>query len=54
MSRKHYSSGALKLVPLPSGKSMVSCWWVFSIKEYPDEQVDCLKVRPVNLQYRLQ
>ncbi|CAH9069280.1 unnamed protein product [Cuscuta europaea] len=35
------------LVPLPHGKSIVGCRWVFTIKVGPDGQVDRLKARLV-------
>ncbi|XP_061371825.1 uncharacterized protein LOC133314364 [Gastrolobium bilobum] len=41
------SSGTWDLVPLPSGKSVVGCRWIYTIKVGPDGQVDRLKARLV-------
>ncbi|RVX14359.1 Retrovirus-related Pol polyprotein from transposon TNT 1-94 [Vitis vinifera] len=42
-----HSNGTWDLVVLPSGKSTVSCRWVYAIKVGPDGQVDRLKARLV-------
>lgn len=36
-----------ELVPIPFGKSVVGCRWIFNVKVNPDEQVDQLKARLV-------
>lgn len=36
-------TGTWELVPLPSGKSIVSCRWVYAIKVGSNNQVDRLK-----------
>ena len=41
------SSGTWELVPLPSGKSVVGCRWLFTVKVGPDGQIDRLKARLV-------
>ena len=41
------NSGTWDLVPLPLGKSVVGCRWVFTVKVGPDGQVDRLKARLV-------
>ena len=41
------NSGTWDLVPLPPGKSVVGCRWVFSIKVGPDGSIDRLKARLV-------
>ena len=38
---------AWNLVPLPPGKSIVGCRWVYTVKYSPDRQVDRLKARLV-------
>ncbi|RVX22062.1 Retrovirus-related Pol polyprotein from transposon RE1 [Vitis vinifera] len=42
-----HSNGTWDLVVLPSGKSTVSCRWVYAVKVGPDGQVDRLKARLV-------
>ncbi|RVW31825.1 Retrovirus-related Pol polyprotein from transposon RE1 [Vitis vinifera] len=42
-----HSNGTWNLVVLPSGKSTVSCRWVYAVKVGPDGQVDRLKARLV-------
>ena len=42
-----HNSGTWELVPLPSGKSVVGCRWVYAIKVGPDGTVDRLKARLV-------
>jgi len=37
------SSGTWELVPLPPGKQMVGCRWVYAIKVGPNGEVDRLK-----------
>ena len=41
------NSETWELVPLPSGKSIVGCRWVFAIKVGPDGTIDYLKARLV-------
>jgi hypothetical protein len=41
------SNHTWELVPLPSGKSIVGCRWIFNVKVGPDGQVDRLKARLV-------
>ncbi|KAK2418425.1 putative mitochondrial protein [Trifolium repens] len=41
------SNGTWELVPLPSGKSIVGCRWLFNVKVGPDGQIDRLKARLV-------
>ena len=41
------SNGTWELVTLPSGKSLVGCLWVYTVKVGPDGQVDRLKARLV-------
>ena len=41
------NSGTWDLVPLPPGKSVVGCRWVFTVKVGPDGKVDRLKARLV-------
>jgi len=42
-----HNSGTWELVPLPSGKSVVGCRWVFAIKVGSDGTIDRLKARLV-------
>ena len=42
-----HSTDTWDLVVLPSGKSLVGCRWVYTVKVGPDSQVDCLKARLV-------
>jgi len=42
-----HSSGTWDLVPLPPGKTVVGCRWVYNVKVGPDGQVDRLKARLV-------
>ena len=42
-----HNSGTWELVPLPFGKSVVGCRWVFAIKVGPDGTIDRLKARLV-------
>ncbi|XP_061348750.1 uncharacterized protein LOC133294107 [Gastrolobium bilobum] len=42
-----HGSGTWDLVPLLSGKSVVGCRWIFTVKVGPDGQVDHLKARLV-------
>ncbi|PNY13664.1 receptor-like protein kinase [Trifolium pratense] len=41
------SNGTWELVPIPSGKSIVGCRWLFNVKVGPDGQIDRLKARLV-------
>jgi len=41
------NSGTWELVPLPYGKFVVGCKWVFAIKVGPDGTIDRLKARLV-------
>jgi hypothetical protein len=41
------SNQTWELVPLPPGKSVVGCRWVFNVKVGPDGQIDRLKARLV-------
>jgi len=41
------SSHTWELVPLPSGKKVVGCRWVYAIKVGSDDHVDRLKARLV-------
>ena len=41
------SSHTWELVPLPSGKKVVGCRWVYAVKVGPDAHVDRLKARLV-------
>ena len=50
MSALH-SSGTWDLVPLPPGKSVVGCRWVYVVKVGPDGQTDRLKARLVAKSY---
>ena len=45
------SNHTWELVPLPSGKSVVGCRWIFNVKVGPDGQVDRLKARLVAKRY---
>ncbi|RDX84644.1 hypothetical protein CR513_34277, partial [Mucuna pruriens] len=40
-------SDTWELVPLPLGKKVVGCTWVFAIKVAPNDTIDCLKARLV-------
>ncbi|KAJ7959728.1 Retrovirus-related Pol polyprotein from transposon TNT 1-94 [Quillaja saponaria] len=40
-----HTNGTWELVSLPSGKSIVDCKWVYTIKVHPDGSVDRLKAR---------
>lgn len=40
-----------ELVPLPPGKFVVGCRWIFNVKVGPDEHVDRLKARLVEKGY---
>ncbi|XP_019179184.1 PREDICTED: uncharacterized protein LOC109174400 [Ipomoea nil] len=42
-----HSSGTWELVPLPTGKTVVGCRWVYNVKIGPHGQVDRLKARLV-------
>ena len=42
-----HSTGSWDLVVLPSGKSLVGCRWVYTVKVGPDGHVDRLKTRLV-------
>ena len=42
-----HSTGTWDLVVLPSGKSLVGCRWVYTVKVGPDGHVDRLKARLV-------
>ena len=42
-----HSNGALDLVTLPAGKTLVGCRWVYTVKIGPDGQMDRLKARLV-------
>ena len=42
-----HSNDTLDLVVLPSGKSIVDCRWVYTVKVSPNGQVDRLKARLV-------
>ena len=46
-----HSSGTWKLVPLPPGKSIVGCRWVYTIKVGRDGQLDHLKAHLVAKSY---
>ena len=46
MAALHHS-GTWDLVPLPPGKSVVGCRWVYTVKVGPDGHVDRLKARLV-------
>ena len=46
MTARHANS-TWELVPLPSGKSMVGCLWVYTVKVGPDGKIDHLKARLV-------
>ena len=39
------------LIPLPLGKQLVSCHWVYPVKYLPDGSVELLKVRLVAKEY---
>ena len=38
-----YSNGTWELVALPTGKSLVGCHWVYTMKVGPDGKIDRLK-----------
>lgn len=42
-----HSSGAWEIVPLPPGKSIIGCRWVYAAKVGPDGQIDRLKAQLV-------
>ncbi|CAH9066949.1 unnamed protein product [Cuscuta europaea] len=42
-----HSSGTWDLVPLPTGKSMVGCRWIYTVKVGPDGEIDRFKARLV-------
>ncbi|XP_031104791.1 uncharacterized protein LOC116009796 [Ipomoea triloba] len=42
-----HSSGTWDLVPLPPGKTVVGCRWVYNVKVGPDGHIDKLKARLV-------
>ena len=42
-----HSTGTWDLVPLPTSKFPIGCYWVYTIKIGPDGQVDCLNPRLV-------
>ena len=42
-----HSNGTWDLVPLPLGKSLVGCWWIYVVKVGPGGQIDRLKARLV-------
>jgi len=46
-----YNGETWELVPLPPGKSVVGCRWVFAIKIEPNGTIDCLKARLVAKDY---
>ena len=46
-----HTSGTFDLVPLPIGKSLVGCYWVFTIKVSPDGKIDQLKAYLVAKSY---
>ncbi|PNX65657.1 receptor-like protein kinase [Trifolium pratense] len=41
------SSGTWELVPLPPGKSLVGCRWIYTVKVGPDGKIDRFKARLV-------
>jgi len=41
------NNGTWELVPLPTRKFVVGCWWIFAIKVGHDGTIDCLKARLV-------
>ena len=43
-----HKTGTWDLVDLPSGKSAISCKWVYKIKTRSDGTVDCCKARLVS------
>ena len=49
-----YSNGTWELVALPSGKSLVDCRWVYTVKVGPDGQIDRLKAHLVAKGYTQQ
>ncbi|CAH9120171.1 unnamed protein product [Cuscuta epithymum] len=42
-----HSSGTWDLVPLPTGKSVVGCRWIYTVKVGPDGEIDRFKARLV-------
>ena len=42
-----HANNTWELVPLPSGKSIVGCRWVYTVKVGPDGKIDRLKARLV-------
>ena len=42
-----HSTGTWELVPLPPGKSLVDCCWIYTMKVCLNGQVDWLKVHLV-------
>lgn len=46
-----HHNGTWKLVPLPSGKQLIGCKWIFTIKFQPDGLVEWLKARLVAKSY---
>ena len=46
-----HSNRTWDLVPLPLGKSIIDCQWIYTIKVGPNEQVDCLKTHLVAKRY---
>jgi hypothetical protein len=38
-----HQNGTWDLVPLPPGKHIVGCKWVYTVKFHSDGSVDCLK-----------
>jgi hypothetical protein len=47
------SSGTWELVPLPPGKSLVSCRWLYTVKVGPDGKIDQFKNHLVAKGYTL-
>ena len=45
------SSGTWELVPLPTGKSLVGCHWLYTVKVGPDGKIDRFKARLVTKGY---
>lgn len=44
-------SDTLELVPLPLGKKLVDCRWIYAIKVGPTSEVDHLKARLITKGY---